>query len=277
VKKNTTNLDNRARTQERPPLRPRWLHPASTAAVVGTFLAFFASGIYWPRTIVDLGGINADLIPEGVSLEAGDPAPEGDSLEDPLPVEEASLTEEGMEELIEDEPAPPLIMEPDEIQAPQKKPKAEKKEKVEKPKNEKPRIAEHKTRQRREAATNGGGADETGRRYGLPGGTGQGAGKARIAGRYGLPGGGGHGAGAAQATCLAQIAASIRGHTPAVTSLGPASVVVTFYVNAGGGLSGVSVSGGSAAHAAMARRIVASSRGPENCAPVYARQGITFQ
>ncbi|MFO1103883.1 MAG: hypothetical protein U1E20_13375 [Methylocystis sp.] len=277
MKKNTTSSLKGARALDRPPLRPRWLHPASTAAVVGLFLAFFASGIYWPQTIVDLGGINADLIPEGVSLEAGDPAPEGDSLEDPLPVEEVSLTDEGMEEMIEDEPTPPLIMEPDEIQAPQKKPKAEKKQKVEKPKNEKPKQAEHKTRQRREVATDGGRADEIGRRYGLPGGTGQGAGRARIAGRYGLPGGGGDGSGAAQATCLAQIAASIREHTPAATSLGPASVVVTFYVNAGGGLSGISVSGGSAAHAAMARRIVASSRGPANCAPVYARQGITFQ
>jgi outer membrane biosynthesis protein TonB len=168
-------------------------------------------------------------------------------------------------------------MEPDEIQAPERKEKAQKKQKVEKPKIEKSKQAEQKTRARREAATDGRRADQTGRRYGLPGGTGQGAGRARVAGRYGLPGGRGDGSGAAQATCLAQIAASIRGHTPAVTSLGPGSVVVKFYVNAGGGLSGISVSGGSAAHAALARRIVASSRGPANCGPVYARQGITFQ
>jgi outer membrane biosynthesis protein TonB len=277
VEKLTTNSIAGARAEDRPPLRPRWLHPASTATVVGIFLAFFASGIYWPQTIVDLGGINADLIPEGVSLEAGDPAPEGDSLEDPLPLEEASLTDEGMDELIADEPPPPLIMEPDEIQAPERKEKAQKKQKVEKPKIEKSKQAEQKTRARREAATDGRRADQTGRRYGLPGGAGQGAGRARIAGRYGLPGGGGDGSGATQATCLAQIAASIRGHTPAVTSLGPGSVVVTFYVNAGGGLSGISVSGGSSAHAAMARRIVASSRGPASCTPVYARQGITFQ
>ncbi|MGJ0454666.1 MAG: hypothetical protein ACR65T_15750 [Methylocystis sp.] len=273
----TTRSNASAQFEKRPLLRPRWLHPASTAAVVGIFLAFFASGIYWPQTIVDLGGIGADLIPEGVSLEAGDPAPEGDSLEDPLPLEEASLTDEGMDELIADEPAPPLIMEPDEIQAPERKVKAEKKQKVEKPKNEKSKQAEQKTRARRVAAVNDGRrADQTDRRYGLPGGTGQGVGRARVAGRYGLPGGGGD-SGGAQATCLAQIAASIRGHTPAATSLGAGSVVVTFYVNAGGGLSGISVSGGSAAHAAMARRIVASSRGPASCAPVYARQGITFQ
>ncbi|NUJ79221.1 hypothetical protein HUN39_04095 [Methylocystis sp. FS] len=278
MNKITTSSITGARTEDRPPLRPRWLHPVSTAAVVGIFLAFFASGIYWPQTIVDLGGIGADLIPEGVSLEAGDPAPEGDSLEDPLPFEEASLTDEGFDELIDDEPPPPLIMEPDEIQAPERKEKAQKKQKVEKPKIEKSKQAEQKPRARRVAAVNDDRrADHTGRRYGLPGGTGQGVGRARIAGRYGLPGGSDDGSGGAEATCLAQIAASIRGHTPAATSLGPGSVVVTFYVNAGGGLSGVSVSGGSAAHAAMARRIVASSRGPSSCGPVYARQGITFQ
>ncbi|MCQ4189123.1 hypothetical protein [Methylocystis suflitae] len=276
---NTTTRSNAgAQFEKRPLLRPRWLHPVSTAAVVGIFVAFFASGIYWPQTIVDLGGIGADLIPEGISLEAGDPAPEGDSLEDPLPLEEASLTDEGMDELIDDEPPPPLIMEPDEIQAPERKEKPQKKQKVEKAKIEKSKQAEQKPRARRVAAANDGRhADQTGRRYGLPGGTGQGVGRARIAGRYGLPGGSGDGSGGAEATCLAQIAASIRGHTPAATSLGPGSVVVTFYVNAGGGLSGVSVSGGSAAHAAMARRIVASSRGPASCGPVYARQGITFQ
>lgn len=267
-----------ARMEDRPPLRPRWLHPASTAAVVGIFIAFFVSGVYWPQSpIVDLGGISADLVPEGVSLEAGDPAPEGDSLEDPLPIETASLTDEGMDELVSDEPPPPLIMAPDAVQAPEKKEKAEKKQKAEKPKIEKPKRAKQKTQARREVENDDRRAAQTGRRYGLPGGTGQGVGRARVAGRFGLPGGGGDGSGAAQTTCLAQVAASIRGHTPTATSLGPGSVVVTFYVNAGGGLSGISVSGGSAAHAALARRIVASSRGPASCGPVYARQGITFQ
>ncbi|MGD9657436.1 MAG: hypothetical protein AB7U61_07305 [Methylocystis sp.] len=273
MNKITTKPETGVRTEVRPPLRPRWLHPASTAAVVGTFLAFFVSGVYWPQSpVVDLSGISADLIPEGVSLEAGDPAPEGDSLEDPLPVETAALTEEGMDELVSDEPPPPLIMEPDAVQAPEKTAKPEKKEKA-----ERPAKTRQRTRERRETGSQGRRTAQTGRRYGLPGGTGRGSGTARIAGRFGLPGGRGSGSGASQATCLAQIAASIRGHTPAVTSLGPGSVVVKFYVNAGGGLSGISVSGGSAAHAALARRIVASSRGPASCGPVFARQGITFQ
>ncbi|WP_018407000.1 hypothetical protein [Methylocystis rosea] len=262
-----------AQLEKRPPLRPRWLHPVATASVVGIFFAFFASGVYWPQSlVVDLGGINADLIPEGVSLEAGDPAPEGDSLDDPLPIETASLTEEGMDELISDEPPPPLIMEPDVAPTPAKKEKAEKKDKVEKPKK-----AEKNVRDRRAAATDGRGAAENARRYGRPGGSGVGSGSARVAGRFGLPGGSGDASGASQATCLAQIYASIRGHTPAVTSLGPGTVNVTFYVNSGGGISGISASGGSPAHAALARRIVASSRGPSSCGAVFARQGITFQ
>ncbi|AZG75346.1 hypothetical protein [Methylocystis rosea] len=278
MNKITTSSITGARTEDRPPLRPRWLHPASTAAVVGIFLAFFASGVYWPQSlVVDLGGIGADLIPEGVSLEAGDPAPEGDSLDDPPPLEEAALTDEGMDELIADEPPPPLIMEPDEIQAPERKVKTEKKPKVEKPKNEKSKQAEPKRARQVAAVNDGRRADATGRRYGLPGGTGQGVGRARVAGRFGLPGGSGDASGASQATCLAQIYASIRGHTPAVTSLGPGTVNVTFYVNSGGGISGISASGGSPAHAALARRIVASSRGPSSCGAVFARQGITFQ
>jgi len=273
VNKITSSPETGARVQERPPLRPRWLHPVSTASVVGIFVAFFASGIYWRESqVVDLNAIDAELIPEGVSLEAGDPAPEGDTLEEPLPIETAALTEEGMDELISDEPPPPLVMEPDAVQAPEKKEKAEKKEKVEKPKK-----AEQKPRKQREAGIERSRTDETARRYGLPGGTGQGSGRARVAGRFGLPGGRGDGSGASQATCLAQIASSIRGHTPATTSLGPGTVYVTFYVNAGGGISGISASGGSAAHVALARRIVASSRGPSSCGAVFARQGITFQ
>jgi protein TonB len=269
----TTSPKTGAQVQDRPPLRPRWLHPLSAISVVAIFVAFFASGVYWPQSpVIDLNAIDAELIPEGVSLEAGDLAPEGDSLEEPLPIETASLSVEGMDELISDSPPPPLIMEPDAVQTPEKKEKAEKKEKIEKPKK-----AEQKAREKREAARDGERAARTGRRYGLPGGTGQGSGTARVAGRFGLPGGRGDASAASQASCIAQVAASIRGRTPAVTSLGPGTVSVSFYINAGGGISGISVSGGSPAHAALARRIVASSRGPGSCGPVFARQGITFQ
>jgi protein TonB len=51
---------------------------------------------------------------------------------------------------------------------------------------------------------------------------------------------------------------------------------VTFHINAGGGISGISASGSSAAHAALARRIVSSSRGPGSCGSAYVSQGFTF-
>jgi outer membrane biosynthesis protein TonB len=225
---NKIPANSQSGAQDRPPLRPRWLHPVSSASVVGIFVAFFASGIYWREPqVVDLNAISADLIPEGVSLEAGDPAPEGDSLEEPLPIETASLTVEGMDELISDAPPPPLIMEPDAVQAPENKEKAEKKEKV-----EKPRKAEKNARERREAADDERRANEKAQRYGLPGGTGQGSGTARAGGR----GGRGDASAASQASCLAQVAASIRGRTPAVTSLGAGTVSVSFYINAGDAL-----------------------------------------
>ncbi|MGJ0620256.1 MAG: hypothetical protein ACR65Z_06020 [Methylocystis sp.] len=273
MNKITTSSVTGARIENRPPLRPRWLHPLSALSVVAIFVAFFASGVYWPQSpVVDFSAVKAELIPEGVSLEAGDPAPEGDSLEDALPIETAALSVEGIDEMVSDSPPPPLIMEPDAVQAPEKKEKAEKKEKVEKPKK-----VEKNVRERRETADAGRRAAQTGRRYGLPGGAGQGSGAARVAGRFGLPGGRGDASAASQASCIAQVAASIRGRTPAVTSLGPGTVSVSFHINAGGGISGISVSGGSPAHAALARRIVASSRGPASCGPVFARQGITFQ
>ena len=179
-----------------------------------------------------------------------------------------------MEELISDEPPPPLIMEPEAVPAPEKKvaKKVEKKEKLEKPKK-----VEQKVRERRQAASSGRRAGESDRRYGLPGGTGQGSGSARVAGRFGLPGGRGDASGGSQTTCLAQIYASIRGRTPAATSLGPATVsVIILYERWRRHLGHFSL-WRQPAHAALARRIVASSRGPGSCRPVFARQGITFQ
>lgn len=267
MNKITTSSLTGARIEDRPPLRPRWLRPLSAISVIAIFVAFFASGIYWPQSpVVDFNALNAELIPEGVSLESGDPAPEGDSLEDAPPIETAALSVEGIDELVSDAPPPPLILEPDAIRAPEKKEKADK-----------PRKVEKTVRERRETVDAGRRAAQTGRRFGLPGGSGQGSGTARVAGRFGLPGGRGDASAASQASCIAQVAASIRGRTPAVTSLGPGTVSVSFHINAGGGISGISVSGGSPAHAALARRIVASSRGPASCGPVYARQGITFQ
>lgn len=80
-----------------------------------------------------------------------------------------------------------------------------------------------------------------------------------------------------QATCLAHVAAALRRHTPGATSLGPGSAFVTFHVNAGGGVSGVSATGSTPAHAALARRIVAAARGPSTCGAAFVSQNIYFE
>lgn len=247
-------------SRERPPLRPSWLYASLTFFVIAAHVAFFASGIYWPKTeAVDIASINAELLPEGDSLEVDAMSEEDAPAGEILPVAEVDDAEPV--------PPPPMVMEPD-APPPEKKEIVEtvKAKEVEKKRLER-RLAERAERRREARAA-----------AGVPGGRGQGTGRGG-GGRFGVPGGRGQGQGGAvaQATCLARVAASIRSHTPANTSLGPGTVYVSFHVNSGGGISGVSVSGGSPAHAALARRIVASSRGPGNCSPAFASQGITFQ
>lgn len=60
---------------------------------------------------------------------------------------------------------------------------------------------------------------------------------------------------------VGQLVAAIKRHTPSTTSLGPGSAQVTFHVGPGGNVYGVAASG-SPAHAALARRIVASVHAP---------------
>lgn len=240
----------------RPPLRPPWLLPSLAAVVVLTHVAFFASGVYWPEPqYADLGAIDAALIPEGDSLEAGEAAPEGEDL-DADKVETARPEEEEGEVAV---PLPP-DKSPDALPQKKKVAKADRKP-VKKPAD-------------RAAGSTPGPAKK---RFGLPSGTGTGSGTSRVGGRYGLPGGRGPAGGATQATCLAQVAASVRRHLPGATSLGPGTAFVTFYINPGGGVSGVNVSASSPAHAALARRIVASSRGPASCGSAYASQSLTFE
>lgn len=94
--------------------------------------------------------------------------------------------------------------------------------------------------------------------------------------RAGAPDGGSQGSGVSQAVCLAHVATDLRRHTPGSTSLGPGTAHVTFHINGGGGLSGISASGSTPAHAALARRIVASSRGPAGCHSAFVSQGFSF-
>jgi outer membrane biosynthesis protein TonB len=138
---------------------------------------------------------------------------------------------------------PPLVMAPDAI------PLAVKKDEVDKVQKKEERKQVERAEQRREAQA---------RRH------------------AGSPEGRGQQGGAASATCLAHVAASLRSHTPGATSLGAGSAHVTFHVNPGGGISGVSASGSTPAHAALARRIVASSHGPGSCGSAFVSQSFAF-
>jgi len=87
---------------------------------------------------------------------------------------------------------------------------------------------------------------------------------------------GGSGSGGSKAACLAHVATDLRRHTPGSTHLGSGHAHVTFHINVGGGISGISVSGSTPAHAALARRIVASSRGPGSCGSAFVAQSFAF-
>jgi protein TonB len=183
--------------------------------------------------------------PKSISLDSltMDLVQEGDFIEQ----EEVSAAEDTPPPVAVEQPdlalPPPVVMAPDAIPLAMKK---EDVEKTERKREEQKQV--ERAQQRREA-------------------------QARR--RAGAPEAGG-GSGASQASCLAHVAASLRQHTPGATSLGPGTAHVTFHVNAGGGISGVSASGSSPAHAALARRIVSSSHGPGNCGSAFVSQGFAF-
>ncbi len=60
----------------------------------------------------------------------------------------------------------------------------------------------------------------------------------------------------------ALLAVAIRRHTPTATSIGAGTAHVSFHVNAFGAIVGISASGSSPAHAALARRILTSVHAP---------------
>lgn len=186
------------------------------------------------------------VIPKTISLDSisMDLVSEGDFFE----AEEVTEAEDTPPPEAVEEPElalpPPMVMAPDATPLPAKKQETEKVEK----KHEEQKQVDH-AQQRREA-------------------------QARR--RQGAPEGQTGSSGASQATCLAHVAAALRRHTPGATSLGPGSAHVTFHVNSGGGVSGITASGSTPAHAALARRIVASSRGPANCSAAFLSQSFTF-
>ncbi len=217
-----------------PPLKPAWLRPVATVAIIAAHLGVFALLMRTPvPPALSLDSINMDLVQEGDYFDAQEVS-EAEDKPPPETVEEPDLAL-----------PPPMVMSPDAPALPvQKKPE----EKIVQKKQEERKQVE-RAEQRREAQQK--------RRYGAPEGRGQSA-------------------GASQATCLAHVAASLRSHTPGATSLGPGRASVSFHVNAGGGISGISASGSTPAHAALARRIVASSRGPGSCGSAFVSQAFSF-
>lgn len=232
-------LEQMARDSEQPPpggppVKPPWLRPTATVAIVLAHLGVFAALMYAPMPQVSsLDSISMDLVPQGDFFESEEVS-EQDATKPP---------ETAMEEPEMALP-PPAVMAPDTPTLPARK--------------EIP-VEQKKIKEKRREAQQA-----------------QEARQAQARRRYGAPDGHAQGRGQGQATCLAHVAAALRRHTPGATSLGPGTAYVTFHVNAGGGLSNISASGSSGAHAALARRIVGSSRGPGNCGSAFVSQSFTF-
>lgn len=230
--------------QERPPLRPDKIYPIATVAVIAAHVLVFAAFMQYGRPqLLSLGGIEAELVPEGDFFEA-----EAVSETD-LPQEETKPEETRPEE---PDVAAPEIPTPETPTLPAKKEvkQAEKKDVKAKEKSTEKRDVQTSD-QRREAQAR--------RRYGAPGGRGS------------------AGSAGSQATCLAHVAAALRRHSPGGSRLGPGSAFVTFHINDGGGISGVTATGSTPAHAALARRIVAAARGPNTCGAAFVSQNIVFE
>jgi hypothetical protein len=216
-----------------PSVKPKWLGPLATAAVIATHIgvAVLLMATVIPK-VSSLDSISMDLVPEGDFFEAQQ-VTEAEETPPPEAVEQPDIAL-----------PPPMIMAPDALTLPAKQEAVEQKKKVVEHKREVERA-----QQRREAQAE--------RHYGAP------EGRAR-------------GTGQSQATCLAYVSAALRRHTPGATSLGPGSAQVSFHINAGGGISVASASGSTAAHTALARRIVASSRGPSSCGSAFVSQAFAF-
>ncbi|TDX67235.1 protein TonB [Methylosinus sp. sav-2] len=80
--------------------------------------------------------------------------------------------------------------------------------------------------------------------------------------RMGAPEGQSQSDGMSQSAYKALLAAAIRSHTPGASALGEGTAHCSFHVTAGGGITSVSASGSSPAHAALARRILGSVHAP---------------
>lgn len=80
--------------------------------------------------------------------------------------------------------------------------------------------------------------------------------------RIGAPEGQSQSSGMSQSAYKALLAKAIREHTPGSSALGEGTAQCSFHVTASGGITAISASGSSPAHAALARRILSSVHAP---------------
>ena len=215
-----------------PPVKPRWLGPATTVAVtlahVGFAFFLMTAAI---EKIAPLDSISMDLMPEGDMFESE----QVEATEDAVPLEEMEQPDLAI-------PLPQL-MTPDAPPIPVKNEVERKK-----------RVVEHKqvaqAKEHREAQER--------HRIGIAGGRGRGA--------------------VSQAGYKALLAAAIRRHVPSTSSLGEGSASCSFHVSSGGGITGISCSGSSGAHASLLRSAIAATHPPPPPGGgFYAAQGVHFR
>jgi protein TonB len=95
--------------------------------------------------------------------------------------------------------------------------------------------------------------------------------------RIGVAGGRGSGA-LSQARYKTLLAAAIRRHVPSTSSLGEGSAMCSFHVSSGGGITGISCSGSSGAHASLLHSAIAATHAPPPPGGgFYAAQGVHFR
>jgi periplasmic protein TonB len=202
-----------------PPVRPRWLGPVTTTAVV---LAHLALGMLFMNfaleKIVPLDEVGVDLIPEGDQFESVEQV-EMDEVPPPEAFEQPDFAI-----------PPPLIMHPDAPPLPAKNEVTEQQKRV--------------VEKRREV-------QQAGRKQ-----------QAQERHRLGIEGGQAASGGLSRASYAALLSAAIRRHVPSSTTLGPGTATCSFHVSMGGGMTGVSCSGSSPAHASLLRMAIASVQAP---------------
>ena len=221
------------------PLRPRKFIEFTSAFVVIAHVLFFASFIQlMPVEIGAPDAINAELVNEGDFFNS-EAIAESEDVPEKKQIDEEEENPEQQTALEK-----PLIKSPEAEAVKEKKEEEKIKEKPEdKSEPRPPSQAREAQAARRAGAPNGGGAKS---------------------------------GGGSKATCLTSVATSLRRRLPGVTKLGKGWANVSFNVMPGGDVSGISVSGSTPAHAALARRIISGVRGANSCGAEFVSQRMFF-